>query len=215
MYTAIQKTWLWQCFNFPAFPLNRISNILSFFFCFSCPHTDTANYDLLHTVPLPGQRQKLFDSSTSRAHKNENEQRCVASLCHSMETPAGRQQLLLLECRALGLHSILTSSTLGSSATSMQAKLHILYPKGSISPQAHPTPSSSTDGNPEPPHSDNGLVPLWALSERTPSLQLSLDKPAVHPSPAGTQLHSVLRGGCKQNTKQNSTARAPTVKGGA
>lgn len=34
MYTAIQKTWWWQCFNFPAFPLNRISNILSFFFVF-------------------------------------------------------------------------------------------------------------------------------------------------------------------------------------
>lgn len=66
--------------------------------------------------------------------------------------------------RALGLHSVPTSSTMGSSATPMQAELRMLYPKGSISPQAHPTPNSITDGYPKPPHRDNGSVPLWASS---------------------------------------------------
>lgn len=54
-----RKTWWWQCFNFPGFSPNRISNILSFIFDFSCTHTDTANCDPLHTAPLPGQKAKV------------------------------------------------------------------------------------------------------------------------------------------------------------
>lgn len=61
-----------------------------------------------------------------------------------------------------GYTASLTSSTMGSSVTPMQAELHTLYPKGSISPQLSPTPNSFTDECPKPPQRDIGSVPLWA-----------------------------------------------------
>lgn len=159
---------------------------------------------IIFIVPLRlGERHKLFDGSTRRAHKNENVKRCVASPRHSRETQAGSWQLLLLECsQGTGVTQHPLQAAPWDPLRPPRRQNYIrctlneaFHPK----PLALPAPSQMSARN---LHAETvGQCRFGLPAEHTPSLQLSPDKPVMHPSPAGAQLHLVLRGRCNHSTR--------------
>lgn len=131
--------------------------------------------------------------------------RCAASTCHGGETQAGSWQLLLLEC--------------GQGAGVTQHPLQILprdplpppyrqdytrcTRKETLHPNLPPAPSSFTDECPKAPCRHPGSAPRWIPTELTLLLQLSTDKPVVHPAPAGPSFIKCCEGGAA--TTQAST----------
>lgn len=214
MYTAIQKTWWWQCFNFPVFPLNRISNILSFIFVFPVL-TQILQTMIFFTLSLCLGKGKSCLTAAPPEHTRMKTSRGVL---HPCATAWKLQQEASSCCCWSAGHWGYTASSQAAHWDPLQLACRQNYIFCTLKEAFHPKPI------PPPAPALMGTQNLhtvtmgrchFGLPLNTPLLQLSLDKPVVHPSPAGTQLHSVLREGCKQNTKQNSTARAPTVKGGA